>query len=97
MHIEARLVTRDAGGNDGLVLGVRFKGAELLRPGRVYEIRNVMGELMIVDVGPSAVKPLMPDYDGLSYRLECCWGNSAGHLLECHSKQVFLTEEEAKR
>lgn len=95
MKTEARLVVRGCSENDGLIVGVRIRGSSLLHPGRVYEIREVMGDAVLVDVGPSAVKNTLPDYEGKPYSLCFCWGNTVGHLLSCHPNEVFLTEREA--
>ena len=59
MNKVARFVTRGTG-NDGLgpvdlILGTAFIDS-VLKPNRVYEIQKIMGELIIVDVGPSALK-----------------------------------------
>ena len=97
MKSVARIVTRDSENpNDGLIIGIRL-GPGDLKQGRVYEISEILGELVIEDIGPSAIKSTMPEYEGLGYSLNVCWGNSAEHILNCGGKWQYLTEAEASR
>ena len=63
MKSVARIVTRDSENpNDGLIIGIRLDPGAL-KQGRVYEISEILGELVIKDIGPSAVKSTMPNMD----------------------------------
>jgi hypothetical protein len=57
---QARFVIRPAGlpGQGDLLLGAMFvmQNKQLLRPGIVYEIREILDELVIVPLGPAAIK-----------------------------------------
>jgi hypothetical protein len=95
MKTVARFVTRNSGDDkDGLILGVRMNDSTL-KPGTVYEIQELIGELMVVEVGPSGVKPTIPDYLGGLYHLPFCWGNCASTLLGW-GKRIFMTEKECE-
>lgn len=87
----ARLVTRIAGDDgtttDLALMGV-FRGQTALKPGRIYEIRDIFGDLQIVDVGPSAIgrecaDSMLPDLN---------WGRSVGELVR--DNHIYLTREE---
>jgi hypothetical protein len=93
----ARIITRDSDSpNDGLIIGIRLD-PNALKKGRVYEISEVLEELVIKDIGPSAIKGTMPEYEGRGYSLDVCWGNSVDHILDCDGKWKYLTEAEASR
>ncbi len=57
MKTLARLVTRSGEQNSkvDLVLGMAMKSENTLKPNTIYEIREVMGELMVVEIGESAI------------------------------------------
>jgi hypothetical protein len=96
MTAVARFVTRGCDKKDGLFIGVKLKGwDEHLKPGRIYEIQDWLGELVIKDIGPSAIKTSLRDYDEKPYRLLGGWGSGVEWILECIGKSIFLTEDEA--
>jgi hypothetical protein len=66
----ARFVIRK---DAGLILGKCFGG--LLNPNRVYQIDEVLGELIIRDVGPSAIDT-QRGVHGLS------WNNTANEIVQ---------------
>lgn len=98
----ARLVVRGADENDGLILGVGVRGSITengpLKPGTVYEIEEILGELVLKEVGPSAVKNDSREYDKKPelHHPGVCWGNDVGLLLGCAEENPFLysTEQE---
>lgn len=52
MKTVARILTRLQGEGDGLFLGALFKGGSAyFKPNTIYEIRDVLGVLTIVEVG----------------------------------------------
>jgi len=81
-----RFVTR--GGENGkvdLIIGTTFKGTDCpLKPDTTYEIRDIMDELVIMEVGKSAMDEKM-------------WGHDVSSLIECYKSRLFLTEAEYKR
>ena len=95
MKTEARLIVRVCDSSDGLIIGVKTNGGNLLNPGHVYEVREILGELILVDIGPAAIKATKPEYDGKPYSLSVCWGNGIDMVLDCCGKELFLTEKEA--
>jgi len=64
-----------------------------LKANRVYEIRDVLGELSIVDVGECGVGPegIASSHDQLR---DVCWGNEVGHVLDVGRHCAFMTREE---
>src|SRR5690349_6532030 len=95
MKFAGRLTVRP-GGKGMLVMGAVIAN-DILQPGRVYELFDVLGEPLIKDIGPSAVKLSMQDY--ITENLPnpgVCWSNEAGHVLQCGGGAHLLTEEEYK-
>jgi len=93
----ARFVTRLQGEGDGLFVGSLFASAKgVLKPNTVYEIRDVMGTLTIVEVGQgvgagqdNCVSNMMSEG-----KTPFHWGSDIGHTLDCFGKIMFLTYEE---
>lgn len=89
----ARLVTRSARADDkvDLIIGAATKGETELTPNTIYEIRECMGELTIVRIGPSAIKN-----PGEKSPVMTNWGHSVSEILDCSNNVYLLTEGEAK-
>ena len=87
MKTVARFTTRHVDGKPGetdLFLGVMMKAcSKVLKPDTVYEIRDVLGELMIVPVGPIA-NPKVWNYD-------------VSTILDCHTEEMICTKDEVRR
>lgn len=81
----ARLVFRGSGKNDGLILGVSIKGHNFFKPNTVYELQEIMGEILIKEVGPSW---LGADKN----RKE--WGRTIGDIVEFNKGYAYLTKKE---
>jgi hypothetical protein len=85
----ARLWVRGSDKNDGMILGTAFKGTRnVLKANTVYEITNVMGDLILREFGPSCVGN-QPDKPG--------YGLSAEVIKKGSGKDILLTEDEWKR
>lgn len=84
MRTVARIATRHVDhqpGQTDLFLGVMMKQAsDVLKPDWVYELKEVLGELILVPVGPSAHPH--------------AWNHSVNEVLESHRADVFCTESE---
>jgi hypothetical protein len=91
MTTVARLTIRPTSDGEGdLILGNMYKTqGSVLKPGRIYEIRECLGELLIVDVGPSAIKAKAQG------RLGVGWENSVNDILQRGEKMQVMTEGEA--
>jgi hypothetical protein len=80
----ARFATRHIDGKKGetdLFLGVMFKcSTKALKPDHVYEIREILDELVIVDVGPCSDPK--------------AWNYDVNVILECHTHEIFTTKKE---
>ncbi len=76
---------------DGLVLGALFKDqpAGLLKPGVIYEIREVLGVLTIVEVGPAAI-----GHDRRDSMTGVHWCNEVGFILNVGRGEHLLTQDE---
>jgi len=86
----ARIIIRDSDDpNDGLGLMTLMKGNTFFKKGRVYEVTEVLGELVIRDIGPSALGRTVTDGAIRSV----CWQSDAGNILSVGSL-IFLTREE---
>ena len=94
-----RFVTRLQGEGDGLFVGSLFKsGKGLLKPNTVYEIRDVMGTLTIVEIGQgqgagpdNCISSSMADGETLFH-----WGQDIGYILADAGAALFLTADEMK-
>jgi len=90
MNKIARFVTRGtADGKVDLILGSAFFSQKVLKSNTIYEIQEAMGELVIVEKGPSALGSGITDS-----KLDVCWGNSVDHILHCVGAHSVLTVEE---
>jgi hypothetical protein len=89
-RLSTRPVTDDSFKDTGkvdLIIGTAFKGENILKPNRIYEIQEVLGELVIVDIGSSGMT-------GTGVQL---WGKDIGTLVECHQTELYCTQEEIQR
>jgi len=90
----ARFITRPSnipGSTPDLLIGGFYRNNDVIPAGRVFEIREVLGVLTIVDLGPSA---LGVDLQENSVRGDICWSNSVSHLLEVGGTTLLLTKQE---
>jgi hypothetical protein len=58
-----------------LILGKMFENSPL-KPGYVYEAVEMLGELMIREVGPCGIEPSIGPLSS------SCWGHSANQIIE---------------
>ena len=93
----ARIIRRNGGPDDGLLLGVVFKssGTAVFKPGRVYEIvQDPLDEIRIVDVGEALpAQPTLGETlrDG---RMGLTWDHDIGSILGQGGKYLWLTRAE---
>lgn len=83
----ARFTIRPNGEKDDLILGAILHQDSGLVSGRIYEIRTIMGELTIDDIGPSAIKSDRDSDIGI------CWGNDINSITY-HFPDPLRTEDE---
>ena len=89
MKAIARIITRpDENNQTELIIGTCFKKQKALKPNRVYEIIQILGELIICEVGESVIGKTLKD--GHS---NVCWGTDVNTILET-GIQNWLTIEE---
>lgn len=82
----ARLWVRGCDPNDGIILGVTFKRTRnSLKANHVYELREVLGEIVLKDLGPSWLgnRPGDPAY-----------GQTLDGVLAKAEKYLVLTKKE---
>jgi hypothetical protein len=87
MKAIARLLVRGGGRKDGIIIGVAMKGSRnVLKPATIYELREVLGEIVLVEAGPAYCddKPRSPGY-----------GVDLSRLVE--EQHFYLTKEEHRR
>jgi hypothetical protein len=96
MKTVARIVTRMQGNDDGLFLGALFKGGrDYFKPNTIYEIKDILGALTIVEVGratgagPDNCSSLKLDYS----KVQFSWCSDIGYVMSLGGRQ-FLTEKE---
>lgn len=95
----ARLITRLQDDNDGLFIGSLLKGGkDYFKPNTVYEIRDIMGTLTIVEVGQGSgagprncASPKLHE-NGTTFS----WNMKVGNIVEDEQKHLFLTLDEKK-
>ena len=92
MKTVARFVTRRASKpgtspeQTDVFIGVMAKAdAHLLKPNTVYQIREIMGELMIEEVGPSVMDTGVTGFT---------WGKDMSALMRECGSYMYLTADE---
>lgn len=89
----ARFVTRPTGakgdGEPDLLLGAAFRGQTVLKSGTIYEIRDVLGEATLHEVGPAAI-----GFTGKTSMIGVSWMDDASHILSCGDSRHILTVAE---
>ena len=79
----ARLLPRASDEKDGFILCVGFKGSrDFLKKGHVYELREILGEILLVDVGKQG--------SGLD------WNRDVNGILHEQMPFCLLTKDEYK-
>lgn len=96
MKIVARFITRLQGEDDGLFIGSLFKnGKDLFKPNTVYEIRDVLGTLTIVEVGQGVGAGSDNCVSTkITHQTPFHWAQHIGEILDYHGKVMFLTMKE---
>lgn len=98
MKTVARIITRLQGEEDGLFIGTLMEGGkEHFKPNTVYEIREVLGTLTIVEISRGI--GLGPD-NGSNGKINehgrlFHWAEDIGSILGKWGAGIFLTEDEA--
>ena len=95
MKTAARFVTRLQGDGDGLFIGALMSQG-VFKPNTVYEIKEVLGELTIQEVGmacgagpDNCVSSSLGDGKTMFH-----WGCEIGHIIAMHGSHMFLTLKE---
>ena len=67
-----------------------------LPAGQVYNLVQcqMTSEIKLVQVGPSAIKMVMPDYEQIGYNPGCCWANDINQVMKVAKNMLFMTESE---
>lgn len=74
---------------DGLILGCRIADQGLFKMGRVYELKQVFGELILYDVGTSR----MVEPDDPAYELGANWGKDVNAILTEINTRIWVPRE----
>lgn len=97
MKTLARFVVRPASSEGktpqgDLLLGSMMfnQKSDLLRPGEIHEIREVMGTLMLMPLGKAAIGMKRSDSS-----LGVCWGNDVNQIITVAPGRFLLTKAEA--
>jgi hypothetical protein len=92
MKTLARLVIRKTSDKDGgLILGMLFKNAmSKLKVNTIYELQEVLGELSIKELGPSAIGDTRRE----SLLSGICWCNDITTVVDVAGPQLVLTQNE---
>lgn len=104
-NLLARFVIRDSGeadSKDGLFVGTLTQaGIKRFGRGHVFEIVEVLDEVLIKDLGPSYIKPTIESgrtkvCGGETHAVKntVCWSTEIGSILNFEGKHLFLTEAE---
>lgn len=87
----ARFINRGTGEGDGLLIGAAFQNNPF-KPNTIYEIVDVLGELIIREVGQSIVAGNNETHRESPVQLT--WGSSIEHVLNDAGKYLFLSRQE---
>ena len=95
MKTVARFVTRLQGEGDGLFIGALMSQG-VFKPNTVYEIKEILGELTIQEVGmacgagpDNCVSSSLGDGKTMFH-----WACEIGHIIAMHGRHMFLTLKE---
>lgn len=92
MKTIARLVTRLQGEGDGLMIGATLNDHNFFKPNTVYEIRDIMGQHVIVEVGQGVMAQENETVADSPVRQH--WGTEIGYLIGAVGGKMFLTRKE---
>ncbi len=91
----ARIVVRDEGPDNpaSLLIGTMFKGQRFFKPGFVYTVREILGEVHIKEEGESVVAKSGENYNdapipGLT------WAHQIGDVVADGGRYLWLTRKE---
>lgn len=91
----ARFATRDEGNYAGkiplMIIGWTQIGG--LKPGMVYEVQEILGELVVVEIGPSCLRKNNSDERDLSEAPYEAWSCSVENLIFAGSHFVLTPDE----
>jgi hypothetical protein len=88
----ARFVFRCENGKANIILGTCFKNEDIFKDNNVWQIEEVLGELVLKNLGPGIIGSTSKD----SIMLGCNWQQSINDLLDGCGNYLFLTREEFK-
>jgi hypothetical protein len=77
----------------GMILGIKASNVTALKPGFVYEIQDIDGDLLLVEVGESCIgdcPPCEPKREGTLLS----WAHTADTLIQDCGKWLIATLEE---
>jgi hypothetical protein len=91
MKAVGRFIFRGCDDKDGLIIGASFRSHNF-KPNTVYEIRDVVGELMVCEVGESIIAGRDETYHEAPSR--DTWGSAIGDILANHGAELMLSRAE---
>ena len=91
MKAVGRFIFRGCDDKDGLIIGASFRSHDF-KPNTVYEIRDVVGELMVCEVGESIIAGRDETYHEAPSR--DTWGSAIGDILANHGAELMLSRAE---
>lgn len=93
MQTIARFITRARkDGSVDLILGNALKSNTVLKPDRVYELREIMGEILVFDIGECIVQD--PSNQNGEPPARLSWALNIGDLVDEGGKTLWLTKRE---
>jgi len=84
-----RFMTRP---DDNLIIGKVITKNEIIKPGHVYDLYDMMGELVVKEVGKTAMKEKISE--SRKYGSEFTWGMDVNSILTS-GISTFMTESES--
>lgn len=90
MNFIGRLVTRGHKNKVDLMIGMVDKKQTFFKPNHIYQLEEVLGEIIIKDMGPSAIQ----DKQGL---LNVGWFSDISHIVSVGGNKIILTADEVRR
>lgn len=91
MKVVGRFIFRGCDDKDGLIIGASFRSHDF-KPNTVYEIRDVVGELMVCEVGESIIAGRHETHQQAPSR--DTWGSAIGDILANHGAELMLSRAE---
>jgi hypothetical protein len=95
MEVLGRFVIRPKGDGKGdLILGALTTAqGEFLKPGVIYQFKEILGTLMVVELGPAAIGDKVVPDKPVTRLMPVSWMSDVGIILNCGNRHLLTKSE----